>query len=112
LKLVFQGSVAKGFEPVAAVENHQVHAYLQAEVLLPEGCTHREFINVEDVVALGKSSGGTVFVLHASDDGPGNGVTAYGPFPNEEIAENFAESTRKEDCEYSIVELQLWSKVQ
>lgn len=112
MKIVFQGSVATGFSPIATIDERDVEAYLKSEVFLPEDCKHREFVNVQDAPSPRQYTGGSFFVIHASNDGPASGVIAYGPFQNDDIAESFAEETRSEDCEYSIVELKLWSPAQ
>jgi hypothetical protein len=49
-----------------------------------------------------KGATGDVFVFF-SGGSPGDGITAFGPFPDEDAAESFGEAHRDNDGEYSVV---------
>lgn len=106
LVAVFSGTVADGFsidrvlpanEAASVVENHLRAGQLAEAVAISDPATRDKAIEAVE--------GGEIFVI-VSGGSPGDGVSVFGPFGDEDVAEDFGEDHRGEDGEWSLFVLE------
>lgn len=102
MKAIFKGTLADGLALVNVVEDDVAAvAFAEAE----ESGKTVGMLDVGDPStidkgAIGVDPNGTAFVVY--DQGLGNGYQVFGPFENDDVAQQFAEKNRDEDDEWEI----------
>ena len=104
MKAVFTGSIAAGFGLVRVLEEVEAKKFVATR--LAEGIL-AEAIDIDDPQILSKRykavEGGNHFVVYGK--GLGNSFSVFGPFDDEDVAEEFAEANRSDDDEWELFEL-------
>lgn len=104
MKAIFIGSLAAGFRINAIVEDATAEDVVVAHLAngnLAEALDVQDPATVDDRAK--KDESGTSFIVYGK--GLGNGFTVYGPFADDDAAEEFAEQNRGDDNEWELFEL-------